>query len=243
MLNENLVRIRKEKGLTQEALAVKLNVVRQTISKWEKGAAVPDADTLCKVAQALEVPVSALLGDEHHEESGDNALIAKALAQINEQLAVRNRRTANIWKTICFILAITLVAFVGRFCLINNSPSVSQNDTVQSTLPQKVEISGLSFSGTKELLTCSFVPTTGGDGIKYTVTFHPKDVDSSEIFSDVTAVAKYENGVCTAKFDTRKIYDYLEYTVVLNIKCDGDVRNLTLATDFGFQDNGYIWNR
>ena len=37
MLSENLARIRKEKGLTQEALAVKLNVVRQTVSKWEKG--------------------------------------------------------------------------------------------------------------------------------------------------------------------------------------------------------------
>ena len=37
MLNENLAKIRKERGLTQEALSVKLNVVRQTISKWEKG--------------------------------------------------------------------------------------------------------------------------------------------------------------------------------------------------------------
>ena len=63
MLNENLARVRKERGLTQEALAVKLNVVRQTISKWEKGTAVPDADTLCKVADELEVPVSELLGN------------------------------------------------------------------------------------------------------------------------------------------------------------------------------------
>lgn len=37
MLNENIKAIRKTKGLSQEELAVKLNVVRQTISKWEKG--------------------------------------------------------------------------------------------------------------------------------------------------------------------------------------------------------------
>lgn len=53
MLNENLAKVRKERGLTQEALSVKLNVVRQTISKWEKGTAVPDADTLCRIADAF----------------------------------------------------------------------------------------------------------------------------------------------------------------------------------------------
>ena len=37
MLNENIKSIRKSKGLSQEELAIKLNVVRQTISKWEKG--------------------------------------------------------------------------------------------------------------------------------------------------------------------------------------------------------------
>lgn len=37
MLNENIKAIRKSKGLTQEELAIKLNVVRQTISKWEQG--------------------------------------------------------------------------------------------------------------------------------------------------------------------------------------------------------------
>ena len=58
MLNENLSRVRKERGLTQEALAIKLNVVRQTVSKWEKGTAVPDADTLCRIADALDVSIA-----------------------------------------------------------------------------------------------------------------------------------------------------------------------------------------
>ena len=37
MLNENIRAVRKSKGLSQEELAIKLNVVRQTISKWEQG--------------------------------------------------------------------------------------------------------------------------------------------------------------------------------------------------------------
>lgn len=50
MLNEKLKQVRKAKGLSQEQLAVKLNVVRQTISKWEKGFSVPDTEMLIKMA-------------------------------------------------------------------------------------------------------------------------------------------------------------------------------------------------
>ena len=82
MLNENLSRVRKERGLTQEALAIKLNVVRQTVSKWEKGTAVPDADTLCRIADALDVSIVALLGDSEYNGQQDAESIAKALAQI-----------------------------------------------------------------------------------------------------------------------------------------------------------------
>ena len=62
MLNENLKQLRKSKGLSQEELAIRLNVVRQTISKWEKGISVPDADMLIKIADIFEVSVSELLG-------------------------------------------------------------------------------------------------------------------------------------------------------------------------------------
>ena len=64
MFNENIKKIRKEKGLSQEELAVKLNVVRQTISKWEKGLSVPDADLLISLSEILETPVSILLGKD-----------------------------------------------------------------------------------------------------------------------------------------------------------------------------------
>lgn len=109
MLNENLSKVRKDRGLTQEALASKLNVVRQTISKWENGTAVPDADTLCKIADALDVSVAELLGETKDKDEMDNASMTRVLAEINEQLAVRNRRTAKVIKVICVIFICSLI--------------------------------------------------------------------------------------------------------------------------------------
>lgn len=63
MLNENIRALRKAKGLSQGELAIKLNVVRQTVSKWEQGRSVPDADMLIVLSEALGVPASTLLGE------------------------------------------------------------------------------------------------------------------------------------------------------------------------------------
>ena len=71
MLNENIKAIRKAKGLSQQELAVKLNIVRQTVSKWEQGLSVPDADLLIALSQALETPVSTLLGETVMESEAD----------------------------------------------------------------------------------------------------------------------------------------------------------------------------
>lgn len=61
MLNENIKAIRKSKGRSQQELAIKLNVVRQTVSKWEQGLSVPDSDMLISMSKILETPVSTLL--------------------------------------------------------------------------------------------------------------------------------------------------------------------------------------
>ena len=63
MLNENIRELRKAKGLSQEELAVRLNVVRQTVSKWEQGLSVPDADMLVAIGEVFDTPVGILLGE------------------------------------------------------------------------------------------------------------------------------------------------------------------------------------
>ena len=118
MLNENLKQLRKSKGLSQEELAIRLNVVRQTISKWEKGLSVPDADMLIKIADIFEVSVSELLGAkiEEKKEQDVNA-VADQLMRVNEQLAIKNRRSHRVWKTVGIVLLIFVLFNVGLVVL------------------------------------------------------------------------------------------------------------------------------
>ena len=115
MLNENMKTIRKSKGLSQEELAIKLNVVRQTISKWEQGLSVPDADMLISISEVLETPVSALLGETVAETQADGwRAISEKLEVINLQLAHRKaaRQKAIHWFFILLCMAIAAIFLV-----------------------------------------------------------------------------------------------------------------------------------
>ncbi len=109
MFSENLKILRKQKGLTQEALAIKLHITRQTISKWEKGLSVPDAEQLVRLAEVLEVPITQLLGQKVADTTNENE-VAEYLAQIAEQLAIKNRRTKLIVKIVVGILVAFVIA-------------------------------------------------------------------------------------------------------------------------------------
>jgi putative transcriptional regulator len=122
MLSENIKAIRKSKGLSQEELAVKLNVVRQTISKWEQGLSVPDSDLLISLSKALETPVSILLGETVVEsEADDLKAIAEKLEIVNLQLAQRKaaRRKTLHW---LFILLCAVIIAIFAVLLAFNSP-------------------------------------------------------------------------------------------------------------------------
>lgn len=105
MLQENIRAFRQKKGMTQEELASRLHVVRQTVSKWEKGLSVPDAELLIRLAEVLEVSVAQLLGGEAETatEEKPDAMIEQ-LSRINEQLAIKNRRAKRLWKIVAWIL-------------------------------------------------------------------------------------------------------------------------------------------
>lgn len=107
MLQENIRKYRKEKNMSQEELAVRLHVVRQTVSKWENGLSVPDADILMQMAELLEVPVSKLLGADSAESSVE--ALTEELARLNEELTRKTqternvRRAGNIRNLILFL--------------------------------------------------------------------------------------------------------------------------------------------
>ena len=122
MLNENIKTIRKSKGLSQEELAIKLNVVRQTISKWEQNLSVPDADMLISIAEVLETPVSTLLGETVAEAEADGLkAISEKLEIINLQLAHRKtaKQKAIHW---LFILSFTVIAAAFAILIVLGSP-------------------------------------------------------------------------------------------------------------------------
>lgn len=134
MLNENIKTIRRSKGLSQENLAIKLNVVRQTISKWEQGLSVPDADMLISLSEVFGTPVSTLLGETVVETKADGLKeISEKLEIINLQLAHRKAtRQKNIhW---LFISLCAVIVAIFAVLIVLNSPYLDWDYSDPETL-------------------------------------------------------------------------------------------------------------
>ena len=120
MLKDNLKTLRKNKGLSQEELSIKLHVVRQTVSKWESGLSVPDTEMLMTISEIFETPVSEILGESIEEkEKNDLKVISEKLEVINEQLAMKQKQKRKMLVNtliifdICFTLLFILLAILG----------------------------------------------------------------------------------------------------------------------------------
>ena len=115
MLNENIQALRRSKGLSQEELALKLNVVRQTVSKWERGLSVPDAEMLVAIGEALDTPVGTLLGETvpASEPEGLQALSEK-LEVLNGQFARAQESKRRALHALCIaIVAATVLVLIA----------------------------------------------------------------------------------------------------------------------------------
>ncbi len=122
MLNENIKAIRKLKGLSQQELAIKLNVVRQTVSKWEQGLSVPDSDMLISISEVLETPVSKLLGENVIQlEIDDLKAISAKLEVINSQLAQRKTTRRNILHWLLISLCIVIITIFAILLILESS--------------------------------------------------------------------------------------------------------------------------
>ena len=138
MFADNLKTLRRARGLSQEELAGRLHVTRQTISKWENALSVPDAELLLRLAEELEVPVSRLLGGPVEEEPAPDQ-VAAHLAELNRQLAERNRRSRRIWRVVAGVL-IGLAAATVLLILLNAAAFRSiTTDTEQTAIPIEVQ--------------------------------------------------------------------------------------------------------
>lgn len=136
MLKENIKSSRKLKGLSQEELAIKLNVVRQTISKWEQGLSVPDSEMLISISETLDTPVSALLGENISDKREDDLkTIAEKLEVINLQLSQRKiaRRKIIHWLMVSltiFIIIIFIILMVLNSSYLNWDYNNPENEVL-----------------------------------------------------------------------------------------------------------------
>lgn len=127
MLSENIKTIRKSKGLSQEELAINLNVVRQTISKWEKGLSVPDSEMLISLSEVFDTPVSTLLGETVLESKIDDLKVISAkLEIINLQLAQRKNMRRKILHWLMISLC-TIIVIIYAILIALNSPYLGWN--------------------------------------------------------------------------------------------------------------------
>lgn len=127
MLSENIKAIRKSKGLSQEELAIKLNIVRQTISKWEKGLSVPDSDMLISLSEVLEIPVCTLLGENVIESKVDDLkAISEKLEIINLQL-VQRKTTKQKMVYWLLISLCAVIVIISAILIAINSPYLGWN--------------------------------------------------------------------------------------------------------------------
>ena len=121
MLKDNIKSLRKQKGLSQEELSVKLHVVRQTISKWEKGLSVPDSEMLVSISRIFDVDVSVLLGETISEENpNDLQKIAEKLEVINSQLLDRKENRRKFWHWFFVVLSILILLIFISIVLLDN---------------------------------------------------------------------------------------------------------------------------
>ena len=138
MLNENIKALRKAKGLSQEELAVRLNVVRQTVSKWEKGLSVPDAEMVIQIAEALGTTAQVLLGEEipNFVESDYTKTLAAKLEILHEQYARQNERRRKIFRIVFVVIllvsAVSLIRYAIFFGLLHQPANVAASSASPS---------------------------------------------------------------------------------------------------------------
>ncbi|MCI8590501.1 MAG: helix-turn-helix transcriptional regulator [Clostridiales bacterium] len=146
MLNENMKAIRKSKGLSQQELAVKLNVVRQTVSKWEQGLSVPDSDMLLSLAEALETSVSTLLGETVMETEADGLkAISAQLEVINLQLAQRKIARKRILHWFLISLCVAIAAVFAVLLFVFKSPYLGWDYSTAETAVLGVAVHSLEW--------------------------------------------------------------------------------------------------
>ena len=120
-LNERLFELRKNKNLTQDEVAEKLNVTRQTISKWENGQSSPDFDKIAPLCEIYDVTPNELFSDIPEYEQRENKKSKEKLSYDEMTNAQIKQKTAEVISgaILIFIVAIAILIVGAGFLNIN----------------------------------------------------------------------------------------------------------------------------
>lgn len=130
--DENLRAFRKQKEFSQEYLAEKMNVSRQTISKWENGTAMPDLKKLTDLASLFDVSMDELLGTsapDYKTSESDNTELEN-LKQAFDEYKIKNKKTTIIFGVVSTALVVALI-----FTTVNLSNSIANLQSRVNSLP------------------------------------------------------------------------------------------------------------
>lgn len=212
--NENLRAFRKEKDFSQEYLAEKMNVSRQTISKWENGTAMPDLKRLTELAELFETSMDELLGTSSPAPRGEDISIEEiqsyAYNIAQSQIDAYKKKNKTAQTIMCFAIVMLTIALIITNISINNisnnltnainnnsSKIIYQNNDYEQTASDFTTafVSNINKDDPR-LAEVTFVysPTTYVKGT--TVSFVVKDMTSSlatddEIIADLQANGKF----------------------------------------------------
>lgn len=141
MLNVRLKELRKQYSYSQEELASMLHVTRQTISKWEQGRSVPDADLLIRISEVFHVSVQDLLVEQAMTQADEEESIAKQLERLNYELAEKNRRGKRLWRIVrnCLLVILVLCLLSIVVSIISFTLYGSSKATIERVEEQVIE--------------------------------------------------------------------------------------------------------
>ena len=236
---ENLIRARKARSMTQEELAARLSISRQAVSKWETGESLPDLYKLAALADELGVSTDELCGREaalcgevpataSAEETAERAAFAEELRRIAKQNRSL-RCVVGILVLICGVLTM-----LSGYRSLQNSKAPSNEITTPAPLPDTITISGLTLDIDGIALVFRFVPSVSGDGYEWSASCAP---DNNGLTSVETTM---DGGICTVRLLNVSQYDGV--TLSATVTNGAESRSICLATDIRVGENRISWD-
>lgn len=218
---ERLLLRRKELGLSQEALAERLQVSRQAVSRWETGDAMPDMGKLLLLADVLDCSLDELCGRER-----ETAPASGSAAETGHR-----RKRSWLLPGVFLVLGLLTGAIGTGICMERNTARAEES-TAASVLPDTFTVTGVRFTGQSSAVAYRFIPSITDADCTYQITFTDTKGDY-RIFDAVCS-----GGICSG---TAGLSSYDVFQVTVTVRNGSSSRSTAVAVDLVFADGSASW--